>query len=323
MLTAIFALAFLAGPALAKERKELTVEEQYELGLKYLRRESYVKALEQFNRIRNTHRDDPYSVKAELAIGDVYYKKREWDQARLAYEDFMRMHPRHQDLDYVVYRMGLSLYRKAPLVAGRDQTWTKQAVHTWAGFESRFPDSEYRAEVDELLQVSRDRLARKELAIARFYVRRKAWPAVSDRAEGMLRTYPDSERAADALYMDGIAASYGQPDVLVWVRGRLEAKDPDRLKKLDRKSKRIQRKVARKSDEAIEAKEAVPPAQVPAPPEESVPNDPSGNPSDTTIPTGAPPTATEPEPAPAPSDESTGGPASAPEPSDPSTDPPR
>ncbi len=328
MLTAIFALALLAGTAAAKERKELTVEEQYELGLKYLRRESWVKALEQFNRIRNTHRDDPYSVKAELAIGDVYYKKREWDQARLAYEDFMRMHPRHQDLDYVVYRMGLSLYRKAPLVAGRDQTWTRQAVHTWAGFESRFPDSEYRAEVEELLQVSRDRLARKELAIARFYVRRKAWPAVSDRAEGMLRTYPDSEHASDALYMDGIAASYGQPDVLVWVRGRLEAKDPDRLKKLDRKSARIQKRLARKS-EAPQATEPSP-APVPAPPEETVPNDPSGNPADTTIPTGAPPTATEPEPAsstePAPSEpvpsEESGGPASAPEPSDPSTDPP-
>jgi outer membrane protein assembly factor BamD len=326
MLTAIFALALLAGTAAAKERKELTVEEQYELGLKYLRRESWVKALEQFNRIRNTHRDDPYSVKAELAIGDVYYKKREWDQARLAYEDFMRMHPRHQDLDYVVYRMGLSLYRKAPVVAGRDQTWTRQAVHTWAGFESRFPDSQYKAEVEDLLEVSRDRLARKELAIARFYVRRKAWPAVSDRAEGMLRTYPDSERASDALYMDGIAASYGQPDVLVWVRGRLEAKDPDRLKKLDRKSKRIQRKVARKSDEPIQPQTTAPlaPAPVPAPPEETVPNDPSGNPADTTIPTGAPPTATEPEPAatqePEPSGDST-EPSSDPAPSEPSTEP--
>jgi outer membrane protein assembly factor BamD len=307
MLTAIVAAAFLAGTAHAKERKELTVEEQYELGLKYLRRESYVKALEQFNRIRNTHRDDPYSVKAELAIGDVYYKKREWDQARLAYEDFMRMHPRHPDLDYVVYRMGLSLYRKAPLVAGRDQTWTKQAVHTWAGFEARFPDSEYKAEVAELLDVSRDRLARKELEIARFYVRRHAWAAVSDRAEGMLRTYPDSRHVSDALFLDGIAASYGQPDVLVWVRGRLEANDPDRLAKLDRRSARIAKRLARDAEKPgdAEAKEPLPPAPVPGPPEEQVPNDPSGNPDDTTIPTGAPPTATEPAPAPEPSDEST------------------
>jgi outer membrane protein assembly factor BamD len=338
MLTAIFALALLTATAASAGRKELTVEEQYELGLKYLRRESYVKALEQFNRIRNTHRDDPYSVKAELAIGDVYYKKREWDQARLAYEDFMRMHPRHPDLDYVVYRMGLSLYRKAPLAAGRDQTWTRQAVHTWAGFEGRFPESEYRTEVEEFLEVSRNRLAKKELDIARFYVRRKAWGAVSNRAEGMLRTYPDSRHVSDALFLDGIAASYGQPDVLVWVRGRLEAKDPERLAKLDRKSARIMKREARKDDRQVaERKEPVAPAPAPAlvpgfdevfpkspdtltvpgapatapvapgppVPPDGMPNDPSGNPDNMAVPGGAPPTSTLPEPAPAPAQEST------------------
>ena len=87
-------------------RKKLTVQDQYELGLRYLNRGYYAKSLETFNRIRNYHRDDPLSVKAELAIADVYFKKREWDQARLAYEDFMRMHPRHPDLDYVTYRVG-------------------------------------------------------------------------------------------------------------------------------------------------------------------------------------------------------------------------
>ena len=91
-------------------RQQPTVQEQYELGLKYMNRGYYVKALEQFSRIRNYHRDDPYAVKAELAIADVHYKKNEWDQARLAYEDFMRLHPRHPDLDYVVFRIGSALY---------------------------------------------------------------------------------------------------------------------------------------------------------------------------------------------------------------------
>ena len=129
-------LATLIAPAHAA-RKELSVAEQYELGLRYLKRGYYIKALEQFNRIRNYHRDDPISVKAELAIADVYYKKNEWDQARLAYDDFMRMHPRHPDLDYVVFRMGQSILKKAPKVAARDQTWTKQAVNTFAAFDRR------------------------------------------------------------------------------------------------------------------------------------------------------------------------------------------
>ncbi|MDP6935787.1 MAG: outer membrane protein assembly factor BamD, partial [Myxococcota bacterium] len=142
-------------------RERQTVAQQYELGLKYMKRGQFVRALEQFNRVRNYHRDDPHAVRAELAIGDVYFKKAEWDQARLAYEDFARMHPRHPDLDYVVYRIGLSMYQKAPKAAGRDQTWTRQAVHAWAGFSSRFPDSKHAPEVESKLTECRERLALK------------------------------------------------------------------------------------------------------------------------------------------------------------------
>ena len=55
----ILAAMFVCAPAHAKKKKRarLTVQEQYELGLKYLKRGMYIKALEQFNRVRNYHRD--------------------------------------------------------------------------------------------------------------------------------------------------------------------------------------------------------------------------------------------------------------------------
>ena len=216
------------------ERRQLTVQEQYELGLKYLKRGYYVKALEQFNRVRNYYRDDPFAVKAELAIGDVYFEKREWDQARLAYEDFMRMHPRHAELDYVVYRVGLSNYKKAPKAAGRDQTWTRQAVNAWSGFDARFPESTYRDDVLDSLDECRERLARRELLIAEFYVRRGAWGAVEGRADGMLRTYPDSRYAADGLFLLGEASAWnGEADRARSIADRLAELEPaegDRLR---------------------------------------------------------------------------------------------
>lgn len=209
-------------------RDRLTVEEQYELGQRYLRRGYYVKAIEQFNRIRNYHRDDPYAVKAELAIADVYYKKSEWDQARMAYEDFMRMHPRHPDLDYVVFRVGMSVYQKAPRAAGRDQTWTRQAVNSWSGFESRFPSSTYKDDVLDLLHTSRERLARKEYVIARFYVRRKAWKAVEGRAAGLVDAYPDSRYAADTLSMLAVAHAWqGEAEEAERALEELRKRDPE------------------------------------------------------------------------------------------------
>lgn len=225
LLAALLLPLLWAGPADAK--KELTVQEQYELGLRYLKRGYYVKAMETFNRIRNYHRDDPMAVKAELAIADLHFEKSEWDQARLAYEDFVRMHPRHPDVDYVLYRVGETLYRKAPRAAGRDQTWARQAVNTWSGFEARFPESDYRDDVLEKLDECRDRLALKELQIARFYERRDAWIAVEGRAEGLVRTHPESQHVPEALALLAEAHAWqGEAEAASKALTRLEAADP-------------------------------------------------------------------------------------------------
>jgi len=165
----------------------MTAEEAYNLAQKQIKAGYYTKALEQLNRVRTYYRDDPYALKAELAIADVHFKKNEFDAARLAYEDFMRAHPRYGGLDYVVYRLGQTLIKKAPTVAARDQTWTRQAVNTWLGFANRFPNSEHKDEVEAELRKAQDRLARKELVVARFYARRGAWPAVLGRAAGRRR----------------------------------------------------------------------------------------------------------------------------------------
>lgn len=198
------ALWFVVLPAHA-ERERLTAQDAYELGMRYLKRGYYVKALEQFNRVRTYFRDDPYALKSELAIADMSFRKNEWDVARIGYEDFMRAHPRYPELDYVLWRLGQCMERKAPSVAAKDQTWNRQAVTTWTSFLARYPDSEYLTEVQEAVTESRNRLARKELLIARFYDQRRAWPAVASRAEGLLREFPESPDRAEALTLLGVA----------------------------------------------------------------------------------------------------------------------
>jgi len=226
-LFVLILLALCLAPEANAERARMTAEEAYALGLRYLKRGYYVKALEQFNRVRTYYRDDPYALKAELAIADVHFKKDEWDAARVSYEDFLHAHPRYKDLDYVVYRLGLTLMKKAPVIAARDQTWTRQAVNIWVGFSARFPESEYREEVDQEIAKSKDRLARKELIIARFYGRRDAHVSVVGRIEDMLRLYPSSSDRVEALGLLGEAyASSGRLDLAGGAMTKLEEEAP-------------------------------------------------------------------------------------------------
>ena len=76
---------------------------------------------------------------------------------------------------------------------------SRQAVNVWTGFEGRFPDSEYVARVVKSRATARERLANKELAIARFYARRGAWLAARRRAEDLVERYPDAKSAPEAL----------------------------------------------------------------------------------------------------------------------------
>ena len=175
-----------------------TAQEAYDQGQKYAKRGYYTKAMEQFNTVRNYYRDDPLAQMAELAIADVYYKRAEWDLARYSYDDFRRRYPRHEQVDYATYQIGMTLYKKSPKFAGRDQKWTAQAIQSWAGYENRFPESEYRVEVEEKRWECSERLAKKELQIAEFYAKREAWEATRRRSAGLLSDYPTSDYAIDA-----------------------------------------------------------------------------------------------------------------------------
>ncbi|MBX2800425.1 MAG: outer membrane protein assembly factor BamD [Myxococcales bacterium] len=222
----------LAGP-----RRTVSAEALYEQGLRQMRRGYFTKALESFNRVRNYHRDDPLSVLAQLAIADLHFKKKDFEQARFAYEEFASLHPRHKSLDFVTWRIGLSIYKRASRMAGRDQSATRAAVNVWTGFDTRFPESEHVSDVDRLLTKARNRLANKELFVAKFYERKDAWGAVRGRTEYMLRRYPDTQSVPEALQLLGTAMhAWGDTDEALQVRERLAQAHPESiaLKRLDR-----------------------------------------------------------------------------------------
>lgn len=212
----------------AGSKKDLTPEQRMERGDRFANNGNYTRALEEYNHVRNFNRDDPVSLDAELAIADLYFKKGDFEQAKLQYEDFARLHPRNAKLDWVVFRTGLCLFKRAPGIAGRDQTPTRQAVNTWTGFAERFAESEHKDEVAEMVGKARGRLARKELQVARFYAKRDAWVAVRRRTEGLAAKYPDASNVPEALALAAMAYhKTGDAEGASRARERLVAASPD------------------------------------------------------------------------------------------------
>jgi outer membrane protein assembly factor BamD len=256
MFRAVLLLLALSLPAAAKpkddKRDPLSAEALYEQGLRQMRNGYHTKALESFNRVRNYHRDDPVSLKAALAIADLHYKKGDYTQAQFSYKEFAKLHPDHENLDYVTWRIGLSIDKGAPRFAGRDQTATREAVNVWTGFESRFPDSAYVPNVQKFLQRNRERLSAKELYIAKFYAKKDAWGAVRGRTEGLVRRYPDTSHVPVALvYLGKALHSWGYTEQALDVRARLEEVDPEGGRTLRRLDRALSRPPGQPPDEKV------------------------------------------------------------------------
>jgi outer membrane protein assembly factor BamD len=212
--------------------------EIYDHGLKMMQSGLFERAVEDFQELRNFHRDDPLSVKAQLALADIAYKKGEFEEARFAYQEFASYHPRHPDLDYVTYQIGICHWKRAPKLAGRDQSLTRAAVNTWTGFDNRFPDSEHAERVRTVLQRGVDRLSSQDLWTARFYKQRDAWVAVENRARHLLIRFPESRHAEETLAMLALAyQELGRPSDATDARARLAEQHPESayLKRVDRR----------------------------------------------------------------------------------------
>lgn len=201
VLVALLAHGSVAEAASRADFATMSAEEVYTVAVKQMRRGLYDRAIEAFQHVRNFHRDDPLSVKAQLALADIRFDKGDFEEARYAYEEFATYHPRHEAMDHVTYRVGLCIYKRAAKVAGRDQTTTRAAVNKWTGYANRYPDSANVEQVEKYLARGRDRLAAAELFVARFYAKRGSWRAVEGRTRSLLRLFGDSQHAEEALML--------------------------------------------------------------------------------------------------------------------------
>lgn len=238
--------------ALAQRGEAQTPEELYKQAVRQMERGYYERSVELFERIKTRYPFSQYAVLAELRIGDTYFDKGEFPQAVEAYRTFMKLHPRHAELDYVSYRIALAEFKQAPRVAQRDQSPTRRMLAILQGFEERYPESKYIKDVNEMRVEGRTRLARSLFGIGQHYYRRGrfewdvktrriAFQAALERFEQVLGDYPDVESVSgEALFWMGtIYIREGQKEEAEATLARLKSRYPSskRISVLERRMK--------------------------------------------------------------------------------------
>jgi len=152
----------------------------------------------------------PYAILAELRSADAYFKREEYEQAVIEYEEFLKRHPGHDESSYATYRLALSYYRqiKSP---DRDPTSTREAIKWFEYVVNNYPDSPYLEQARTKIIECRNRLAKREIHIGNYYLKRKNFKAAADRYDVVVNEYSDTKHFDDALFLLG-SSYFGMGD---------------------------------------------------------------------------------------------------------------
>lgn len=208
LLICCLAAALLGGCATSGDKEESGAERLYELGKEALREGYYETAIKHFEDLAARYPFGDNAAQAQLDLAYAYYKYDQPDQAVSTAEHFIKTYPRHPDVDYAYYLRGLANFGQTRGMlddiahidaAQRDPRAALESFQHFAEMVKRFPDSRYAADAVQRMVYLKNYLARHEMFVAAYYMRRGAYVAAANRAKYVIETYPQTGSVPRAL----------------------------------------------------------------------------------------------------------------------------
>jgi outer membrane protein assembly factor BamD len=166
------------------------------------------RAIELLQGVESRYPFGPMARQVQLDLIYAYYSANNLPQALANIDRFIRLNPNHPDLDYVYYMRGLTNLKADENAfqsffgidqADRDLASTRQAFDDFRILLTRYPDSKYTADARGRMQHIRETLARHELLIADYYMRRGAYLAAANRGKYVVEFFRESPQVEQAL----------------------------------------------------------------------------------------------------------------------------
>jgi len=179
--------------------QERSVEEIYNKAMDELANEKYRLAAAEFDEVERQHPYSRWARRATLMSAYANYKVNEYDEAILAAERFIALHPGNADAAYAHYLIALSYYEQITDV-GRDQKTTENALAALQEVTRRFPETEYARDAMLKIDLARDHLAGKEMAIGRYYLNQRSYVAAINRFRNVIEYYQTTTHTPEALH---------------------------------------------------------------------------------------------------------------------------
>ncbi len=192
----------------ASTDKDLTDKQAYDLGMSYMESEDYISALTNFSYLQNRYPTSIYnrhayieSIYANFILGDFL-------QVDSLARRFDYLYPTDEQIHYALYLRGMALFNADKSLfenyvftdlSQRDLGLAFEALGIFTALVDRYPNSPYAWEAYKRIIFIKNRLAEREMDIARHYYVREDYIAAISRCNNVLNNYISSPQALYAL----------------------------------------------------------------------------------------------------------------------------
>jgi outer membrane protein assembly factor BamD len=197
-----------------EETKGWSVEKIYAEASAKLADHSWSKAIKLYEVLEATY---PYGTYAQQGMLDLAYAYYNSDTPELAIPEidmFIRTYPTNANMDYALYLKGyINYYNDNGLMARfskqdlseRDPKGLRDAYAAFAEVVEKYPNSKYAPDSKDKMNKLVNALARGELFRSRHYMQIRAYFAAVNRAQLLIKTYPNTAYVEEALAIQVVA----------------------------------------------------------------------------------------------------------------------
>lgn len=191
-----------------KGPKYSTEKEFYEAAQKQLQARQWQTAIDNLQGLEENFPFGAYAEQAQLELIYAYYRNFEHEAAAAAADRFIRLHPQHRDVDYAYYIKGLASFtegtgmfeRFLPTdLTRRDPGAARESFAHFAQLLARFPNSNYAPDARKRMIYLRNLLARYEIHVANYYIKRGSYVAAVNRGRYVVENFQQTPALPDAL----------------------------------------------------------------------------------------------------------------------------
>ncbi len=190
------------------ETENWTAAQLYNEASRQLDRANYERAIDLYQKLDARYPFGRYAMQGQLDVAYAYYKAEQPEAALAAADRFIQLYPQNDFVDYAFFLKGIINYNRSvgffdrfiPVDASqRDPGSALDAFEDFAELVRRFPDSRYAEDARQRMLYLRNNLARHEVNVARYYMRRGAYLAAVNRAQYVVERFQRTSAVEDAL----------------------------------------------------------------------------------------------------------------------------